>query len=300
MAMKHNIIHVSIVAMLAVGAVSCSQEEFDPTATPTATEKKIMAFTFSHPSQTRATESAFEKGDKVGLYVAESGKPLEIAGNVVNNQLMTFDGTSWSTANKLYWDDGSFEAYAYYPYQAAVNSVTDLMFEVSTDQSTAKTQTALSGYEASDLLFASAKEIVASENPVNLTFRHIMSKISVRLIKGDDYEGEIPENTKVVIHNTVPTATIDLSAGVATKYSRGTRQSIIARKAGSTTYSAIIVPQRLENRVPLIEVIANGVSFMYDSKFLFKPGIHHIVNLVLDKNPEQIKIEIGGEIENWN
>ena len=54
-----------------------------------------------------------------------------------------------------------------------------------------------------------------------------------------------------------------------------------------------MVPQRLENRVPLIEVVMNGVSFLYESKFLFKPGIHHIVNLVVDKNPEQVKIEIG-------
>lgn len=298
--MKHNIYFVSIVAMLAAGAASCSQDEFEPTTTPDSTDKKIMAFTFSHPSQTRATETAFEKGDKVGLFVTESGKPLEIAGNVINNQQVTFDGTSWAAASKMYWDDGSFEAYAYYPHQPAINSISDFMFEVSTDQSTAKTADALSGYEASDLLFASAKELVASDNPVNLTFRHIMSKISVRLIKGDDYEGEIPEKAKVVIHNTVPTATVDLAAGVATKYSRGVRKSITAQQAGSTTYSAIIVPQRLENRVPLIEVIVDGISFMYETKFLFKPGIHHIVNLVLDKNPEQVKIEIGGELVNWN
>ena len=298
--MKHNIVFVSIVAMLAAVVSSCSQDEFDPTDAPLTTDKKIMSFTFSHPSQTRATETAFEKGDKVGLYVTESDKPLEIAGNLINNQKVTFDGASWAASDKMYWDDGTFDAFAYYPYLPAVNSVTDLMFEVSTDQSTKKTDTELSGYEASDLLFASAKKLVASDNPVNLTFRHIMSKISVRLIKGEDYEGDIPEKAKVVIHNTVPTATIDLSAGVATKYSYGTRKSIIAQQAGSTTYSAIVVPQRLDNRVPLIEVIVDGVSFMYETKFLFKPGIHHLVNLVLDKNPDQVKIEIGGEIESWN
>ena len=56
----------------------------------------------------------------------------------------------------------------------------------------------------------------------------------------------------------------------------------------------------MENRMPLVEVVMNGVSFLYESKFLFKPGIHHIVNLVVDKNPEQVKIEIGGEITDWN
>ena len=65
------------------------------------------------------------------------------------------------------------------------------------------------------------------------------------------------------------------------------------------TYAAIIVPQRLDNRQPLVEVIMKGVSYLYESKFVFKPGIQHSVQLVVSKNPEQIKIEIGGELENW-
>ena len=44
----------------------------------------------------------------------------------------------------------------------------------------------------------------------------------------------------------------------------------------------------------------NGVSFLYESKFLFKPGMHHLVSLVIDKNPDQVKIEVGGEIAKWN
>ncbi len=127
-----------------------------------------------------------------------------------------------------------------------------------------------------------------------------MSKISIRLIKGEDYEGDIPEKADVYIHNTVTESSIDLMVGVATKALRGSRKSIMARQTAPTVYSAIIVPQRLENRVPLIEVVMNGVSFLYESKFLFKPGMHHIVNLIVDKNPEQIKIEIGGEILDWN
>lgn len=127
-----------------------------------------------------------------------------------------------------------------------------------------------------------------------------MSKITINLIKGEDFEGEIPDKATVYIHNTVTSATIDLAAGVATRNVRGERKSVVARQDAHATYSAILVPQRLENRVPLIEVVMNGVSFLYESKFLFKPGIHHIVNLVVDKNPEQVKIEIGGEITDWN
>ena len=42
-----------------------------------------------------------------------------------------------------------------------------------------------------------------------------------------------------------------------------------------------------------------GVSYLFESKFLFKPGVDHLVNLVITDNPEQVKIEVGGEVENW-
>lgn len=298
--MKHNISSIIGVVLLTVGASSCSEDSMGPDSN-ISNGKVAMEFTFSHPSQSRATETSFESGDVVGLFVSEAQKPLEIAGNTVNNEPLTFSGSDWKPSRPLYWDSGLFNVYAYYPRLAEIGSTTDLVFEVDTDQRASSSSSAgLDGYESSDFLFASAKGLAASASPVNLKFRHIMSKISIRLIKGEDYEGDIPATAEVYIHNTVTEASVDLVAGVATKALRGERKSVSARQDGPALYSAIIVPQRLENRVPLIEVVMNGVSFLYESKFLFKPGIHHIVNLIVDKNPEQVKIEIGGEISDWN
>lgn len=42
-----------------------------------------------------------------------------------------------------------------------------------------------------------------------------------------------------------------------------------------------------------------GVSYLVESSFLFKPGIQHTVSITIEKNPEQVKIDIGGEIEDW-
>lgn len=295
--MKHNIISAVSVILVTFALSSCGSESPEP---ENMTNGKVaMLFNFSHPSESRATETSFEVGDVVGLFVSEADRPLEIAGNTINNENLTFTGSTWDPSRKLYWDAGSYNVYAYYPRISEIESITDLEFGVKTDQRLTSGE-AMGGYEQSDFLFVSAKGISASATPVNLRFKHIMSKISIRLIKGEDFEGEIPETATVYIHNTVTDASIDLMAGVATKALRGTAKTVTARQEGPTTYSAIIVPQRLENRVPLVEVVMNGVSFLYESKFLFKPGIHHIVNLVVDKNPEQVKIEIGGEITNWN
>ena len=292
---KHFISSIAFV-MAILGLAACSddgeQQYKDARHTP-------MTFTVTHPSQTRATATDFENGDRIGLYVAQADVPLEIGGNLVNNEALTHNGSSWTAARTLYWDDGTDNAYAYYPYIQGVNSISDQPFSVSTDQSTAKTATALGGYEASDLLFASTKGIKASASPINLTFKHIMSKIKIRLIKGEDFEGEMPATADVYIHNTVPTATVDLQAGVATRYVKGTRQTIKAQQEGAYSYSAIVVPQRIDNRQPLVEVVMKGVSYLFESKFVFKPGVEHLVNLVITDNPDKVKIEIGGEIENW-
>ena len=295
--MNNHIIRCVALALVVLTLAACGDnleptQQQDPKSTP-------MTFVVDYPGQTRATATDFELGDRIGLYVADSKEPLELAGNLVNNEALTFDGNKWETGRTLYWDEGTYNAYAYYPYMQDVTSVTDQPFSVSTDQSTQKTATALGGYEASDLLFATTKDVKASDSPVRLTFKHIMSKLKIRLIKGEDFEGDMPTTAKVYIHNTVPTATIDLQAGVATRYVKGTRQTIVAHQDGDTSYSAIIVPQRIDNRQPLVEVEMMGVSYLFESKFLFKPGTEHLVNLVISENPDKVKINIGGEKQNW-
>lgn len=294
--MKKHIISGIGFALALLALVACADDNEpqykDARHTP-------MTFEVTHPSQTRATATNFEGGDRIGLYVAQADAPLEIGGNLVNNEALTYNGSSWTAAHTLYWDEGTYNAYAYYPYIQGVSSIDDQPFSVATDQSTAKTATALGGYEASDLLFATSKGIKASASPINLTFKHIMSKLKIRLVKGEDFEGEMPTTAQVYIHNTVPTATIDLQAGMATRYVKGTQQTITAHQDDNYVFSAILVPQRVENRQPLVEVVMKGVSYMYESKFVFKPGVEHLVNLIITNNPDNVKIEIGGEVENW-
>ena len=297
--MKKHIIRYASFALAILGMVSCSDEQ--ETALRSQDAKSTpMTFLVSHPGQaTRATETSFEQNDKIGLYVADAKAQLEIGGNLVNNEALTYDGSNWAAARTLYWDKGTYTAYAYYPYIENVSNITDQPFSIALDQSTAKSKETLGGYEASDLLFATSKNISASASPIPLNFKHIMSKLKIRLIKGEDFEGDMPTTAQVTIHNTVPTATIDLQAGVATRYVKGTRKSIIAHQDDETSYSAIIVPQRIENRMPLIEVVMKGVSYLFESKFQFKPGTEHLVNLIISDNPDQVKIDIGGEIKNW-
>lgn len=298
MRLNINLCISTLSGTLAILMASCNDEI--PSQPKEFSDGKIkMEFTFSHPDATRVTETAFETNDALSLFVCESNQPLQIAGNTVNNERLQFNGTSWIPTRNLYWDEGNYNVYAYYPFQDRINSISDLEFEVQQDQQN-PTASGLNGYEASDFLFASAVDVAASTNPVNLKFRHIMSKLSVRLIKGEDFTGDIPTDISVKIHSVVTKATIDLQAGVATKDMYAESKTIIAHRENATTYCAIVVPQRLDGRVPLIEVTIGNSSYIYESNFQFKSGMHHLVNMVLDKNPEQSTINLGGEIINWN
>lgn len=260
-------------------------------------DEAVMHFTLTHPSQqtatTRVTDTAFETGDRVGLFLTTAGTPLEVSGNYVNNAPLTCNASQWDADKPIYWNGGTYDAFAYYPYSDAVGSVDDYPFQVALDQQGI-------GYAESDFLFAQSKGITASASPVTLQFAHRMSRLLIKLVKSEDYEGELPDEAEVILHNTVPSATIDLSVGMVTRDTHGTRQSIRCKSLGSHKYTAIVVPQRIENRMPLVEVIMKGVSYLYESKFLFKPGVQHMVQLAISQNPDQLKIEIGGEVENWD
>ena len=279
-------------AFLAACSENAESQYKDAKSTP-------MTFVVKHPSQTRATETDFEIGDRIGLYVANTEKPMELGGNLANNDVLTYDGDKRTSLRPLYWDDGTFNVYAIYPRMDKITSLDSQPFSVALDQNTPKTATSLGGYEASDLLFASQKSVTASDSPVSLLFHHIMSKLRIRLIKGEDFEGELPTNAKVYIHSTFTSATVDLCQGIVTYNPRVARQSIIAHQDDETSYSAIVVPQNITTRMPFLEVEVNGVSYFYESRFNYKPGVENLVNLIISKDPEQVKIEIGGEINGW-
>ena len=293
--MRRSILYIGVVLSI-LGLASCSND--DSAEAPKSASETPMTFDVVHPSQTRATATDFENGDKIGVYIAKADMPLEIGGNTLNNEPLTLTSGKWIPSQKLFWDEGTYNAYAYYPYMN-VTSIEDQPVSVATDQATAETNSTLSGYEASDLLYARTPNVAASTSPVTLNFKHVMSKLTIRLVKGEDFEGDMPADAEIFIHNTVPTATFDISAGIVTRDVKGKRATIKARQESNFQFGAIIVPQRLDNRVPLVEVIMKGVSYLFESKFLFKSGVDHLINLVITDNPEKVKIEVGGEVENW-
>ena len=289
--MKSYIKGILALSLIAPIFASCSNENEPVSANQ---GKKLMTFECSIDNNTRATDTSFESGDKIGVYVVKAGELIQPAGNEVNNESFTYNGSNWTSSKSVYWNDGTFDVYAYYPYSGTISDTEEMLFSVVEDQSTH------AGYTSSDFIWASKKNVVGSASPVSLSFSHCMSKAVVTLEKGEDFSGEIPSDCEVYIHSTATEASVDLKSGNAAASFYSPTGTVKAFKKSSDTFEAIVVPQNITSRRPLIEVVTKGVSYLMEGKISFRPGYSHNITITLTKNPEETKIEIGGSIGGWD
>ena len=280
--------YITIIAALAA-LMSCQKE-----GSAEIQGDNQIVFEFGLPA-TKATAENFEAGDKVSVwaveYTTDEAPELQIGGNYLNNELLTYDGSKW-TGRTMYWSEKPCDFYAVYPY-IEPSSVESYLFEIATDQNSAETETALGGYEASDLLFAKAEGVKREDSKVSLKFKHMMSKCVVNVVKGPKFEGELPEDIAVHIYNTVTTADLNLANGSIEKYALGNRNTITMKKVVADKFEAVVVPQNIERRTPLIEISMGGIAYLLEYSLSFKPGYQHTINLMVNTSPDQEKIEIS-------
>lgn len=281
---------LSIIIASLAALVACQKE-----APVTLQDDGQIRFEFGLPS-TKATAENFEAGDQVSVwaveYTSEEAPELHIGGNFLNNELLTYNGATWTPSRKVYWSEKPCDFYAVYPY-IRPNSVESYIFEIQADQNSPRTADALGGYEASDLLFAKAENVSRADGKVSLRFRHMMSKCIVNVVKGEKFEGELPEDIAVHIYNTVTTADLNLANGSIEKYALGNRNTITMKKLASDKFEAVVIPQNIERRTPLIEISMGGIAYLMEYSLSFKPGYQHTINLTVNTSPDQEKFEIA-------
>lgn len=254
--------------------------------------------------QTRAAGTSFEIGDKMGLYAVEYNgdevASLQVAGNFINNEALTYDGSAWVGGRTLYWSDKPCDFYGIYPYQEPA-TVSEYLFDLPTDQNSPETDDTLSGYEAADLLWAKATKVSREDGAVQLQFKHMMSRVVVKIERGEKYEGELPEDITVHLYNTVTTAEVDFTHGSLQRYAHGEKETITMKQLSGDTFAAIVVPQNIERRTPLVEITMEGIAYLLNYSMSFRPGYQHTITVTLNSSPEQEKIEISidGEVGDW-
>lgn len=293
--------------ILAMAVSACQEEDLQPLY------DNEMHFELLAPgAQTKVTESGFELTDEVGVYVtdwvnANTPMPLQISGNRVNNLCLSYQGASWKSSKAIYWGTGKSDVYAYYPYMDEISDVNAQPFSVALDQNKREDK-GRDAYEGSDFLWAKTEGVSQKDGKVKLAMKHVMSKLTVKIVAGEDYVGELPEDASVLLHSTVATARIDLETGAVVKDPYAGAQSIKMKKLGVKTsggveavvYEAVVVPQMLETPVPLLEINSKSVSYLLEDSFNFRPSVAYTYTVTLNTSTNAIQVEIGCELEDWN
>lgn len=277
--MKRTLLLVT--AALSIGVLSCKK-----TPAPTPEPAKPLPINISIPL-TRVTDSAYESGDVVGLFVVNGGSTLSASGNHVDNEAFTFDGSTWKAGNDLYWKDGSTPAsfYCYYPRIGNVSDISAIPFSVSTDQS------APSGYRASELLWGSRQNVAPTSDVVEITSTHRMSNLLVYITPGNGYSAETLalQDIEITLNNLKVNATLNAANGEVT--ATGTPADITPYLEADH-FRALVPPQSLQDQT-LISLKVGDYSFSLKETITLKSNTRHTVTLTVNKVSEGINIGIG-------
>ena len=235
---------------------------------------------------TKVNALGFEDGDGLGLYAVnyenENQTPgtLMDKGNQVDHVKYVFDEKNWkwTPVRPVYYKDvnTNVDLYVFYPF-AEPSSVSAYNFEVLKDQSTARSNGKLAGYEASDFLWGKAENVVPTESAIKVKLNHMMAGANVILKEGTGFEeaGDFALiDKKVLVTNTTRKASINLSNGKVTPIGGAQATGIVMAPQSDGSFRAIVVPQTVEAGASLFSITVEGkaYSFAKDAAYEYVAG----------------------------
>ena len=266
---------LTVILAAALALAACAKQE-----SVRPVQQGEVRFTTNIQTYTvKATDTAFENNDQIGIF---AGAPIS-----KNNVKAVVTGTSLIPVTPIKWveDNNSVvEFVAYYPYAQAA-TLTDYVFEVQANQSSA------ANYTKSDLMLAK-KSSAPTENAVELAFSHALSKVVINLTNS------VPETTvsRVEFEGVKMSAKVNLSTGAVSEL--GAEGNITAN-ANGTAYQLILLPQSASPKVNVF--LSNGNKYTYElaSAFTFKAGKKASAALVVNPQQEAGVVEFSFTVTDW-
>uniref|UniRef100_UPI0032EC882F fimbrillin family protein n=1 Tax=Bacteroides cellulosilyticus TaxID=246787 RepID=UPI0032EC882F len=236
-------------AAAAIVMVACNNEETDNWAGEIRLSSGLAV---QQVNSTRAANNIqngqFAAGEKIDVFINEAVATDETATTSYTQPLVYTAGGdgSMSTSPQPYYPTSGKDVniYAYYP-SGTVTSIDEeqVDFEVVADQSSDD------AYRASDLMYGTPDKnpVGRTKNHVNITFKHLLSKVTVTLISGvgtPDLTG-----AKVELLNVLPTTKLYPSKGTIDEATGTQTEITVMDKGTNLSGSAVVVPQTLNQEV---------------------------------------------------
>ena len=199
----------------------------------------------------------FEEGDEISVYAwtGDATVAPETRERVVNNAINKLTNGSWISNPQMLWKNNRDKHYFIGVYP--ISAISDLSAGEYTFDETKQVE--------SDLLVAVNKDglsyNVDEQQPVPLTFTHVMAKLAVNLTYKNQWGG-IPTVEKVVVGNAAKEATINYLTKVVTPSTTAKEDFSLPEITENTKYVSVIIPQE---EVTQLTIVIGGKNFVYDN-----------------------------------
>lgn len=234
---------------------------------------------------TKVTAEGFETGDALGLYAVNYENENQTPGTLLaeGNQadhvkyIFNMENWQWTPVKKVYYKDinTNVDLYVFYPHSEPA-SVEAYNFEVQKDQSKAKSQTALGGYEASDFLWAKVENVAPTEGKIKVQLDHKMAGIHVILSEGTGFEdGEFTLIAKSVLATGVTRkASINMATGIVSPVGEAQATGIVMCPQTDGSFRAVVAPQTVAAQTSLFSITIEGLTYKFrkDADFTYEAG----------------------------
>lgn len=281
--MNINKLLFSSAAMTAMLTGCLSEPDFEPVTVEGGIEIQLEGSILQEATKVNA--DGFEDGDALGLYAVnytdgnQAAGTLLTEGNQADHVKYVFNESAWqwTPVRPVYYKDvnTNVDLYVFYPH-AEPDNVDAWNFEVQKDQSSAETQSALGGYEASDFLWGKAENVTPTEAKVKVKLAHKMAGVEVILQQGDGFgEGEYENVEKYVLATgTTRKAAINMATGSVTPIGGAQSTGIVMCPQVDGSFRAIVVPQTVLAETQLFSITLGGVAYTFrkDSDFTYEAG----------------------------
>lgn len=294
-------LYIAVVNIFLLACSSGAENGVDDEPTPPQPEKPTVRIPIGiSTSITRVTETAFESGDQIGLYVVNrnddgSQNDLKPSGNYVDNMRYTYSYNTWTPDETVYWKDDKTCAdfYLYYPYQAAHANENPMVFKVEADQSK------VNSYKNSDVIIGSTLNVAPSQTTVYIASKHVMSRVVIALKPGEGFTDAslAASDVKVTLNIPAVSANIDLATGEVEPIMNYDGESLtmtpMTPYKDGNVYRVIVVPQEVA-QTNLIKVNVGGSDFLFSKDFNFESGKSYTFNVTITKESSGLNATITG------
>ena len=280
--MRKTAFYLVLTGLAALAFVGCNKEQGG------SQQPKVITVSTNIGGMSRVSTADdgtqnFETNDEISVYAwtGESTVAPAVADRVVDNAInkLGSDG-KWTATPQMLWKNMVDEHYfiGVYPKNAAsVVDLTNADYTLNTaDQ------------EASDLLVATELTgKVADNNPVSLTFDHVMAKVVVELTFRNQWDNTTKSVEKVEFKNVATGASVNYLTKTVTAGDARTESLAIPEVATDTRYESIFIPQSGVNTVVITiksEGVTKGYTYTHSADLNFASGKITTIKIVVGRN----------------